>query len=119
MVNIVSGLAAFTRPGFGPYAAAKAGMVSLTKTLALELSPDVRVNAVGPSALDTAFLRGGEGRAEADKVPMDFDAMAAATPLKRMASPDDVVGPTMFLLGPDAAFMTGQVLWLNGGSYMP
>jgi len=119
MVNIVSGLAAFTRPVFGPYAAAKAGMVSLTKTLALELSPDVRVNAVGPSALDTAFLRGGEGRAEADKVPMDFDAMAAATPLKRMASPDDVVGPTMFLLGPDAAFMTGQVLWLNGGSYMP
>ena len=62
MVNVASGLAAHSRSGFGPYAAAKAGMVSLTKTLALEAAPDVRVNAVGPSAIDTDFLSGGAGR---------------------------------------------------------
>lgn len=119
MVNVVSGLAAHARPGFGPYAAAKAGIVSLTKTLALEAAPDVRVNAVGPSALDTAFLRGGEGRAATPKLDLDLDAMARATPLGRIAATQDVVGPILFLLGPDAAFITGQTLWVNGGGYMP
>jgi NAD(P)-dependent dehydrogenase (short-subunit alcohol dehydrogenase family) len=119
MVNVVSGLGGNPRPGFGPYAAAKAGMISLTKTLALEAAPDVRVNAVGPSALNTAFLRGGAGRQETNPAPIDLDAMARATPLGRIAIPADVVGPIMFLLGPDASFMTGQVLWVNGGGYMP
>lgn len=119
MVNVASGLGASARPGFGPYAAAKAGMISLTKTLALEAAPHVRVNAVGPSAINTAFLRGGEGRAASDPVPVDLNAMAAATPLGRLATPDDVVGPILFLLGADSAFMTGQVLWINGGGYMP
>lgn len=119
MVNVASGLGAHARPGFGPYAAAKAGMISLTKTMALEAAPHVRVNAVGPSAVDTAFLRGGEGRARNDPAPVDLNAMAAATPLGRIATPDDVVGPILFLLGADSAFMTGQVLWINGGGYMP
>ncbi|KIN64093.1 putative short chain dehydrogenase [Sulfitobacter noctilucicola] len=119
MVNVASGLGAHVRPGFGPYAAAKAGMISLTKTLALEAAPDVRINAVGPSAVDTAFLRGGEGRSAKTAPAVDLDAVAAATPLGRIATPDDVVGPILFLLGQDAAFMTGQVLWINGGGYMP
>jgi len=119
MVNVASGLGAHARPGFGPYAAAKAGMISLTKTLALEAAPHVRVNAVGPSAVDTAFLHGGEGRDTNDTVPVDLKAMAAATPLGRIATPDDVVGPILFLLGKDASFMTGQILWINGGGYMP
>ncbi len=119
MVNVASGLGAHSRPGFGPYAAAKAGMISLTKTLALEAAPDVRVNAVGPSAIDTAFLRGGEGRSAEQKAPVDLDMIAKATPLGRVATPEDVVGPVLFLLGEDAAFMTGQVLWINGGGYMP
>lgn len=119
MVNVASGLGAHARPGFGPYAAAKAGMISLTKTLALEAAPRVRVNAVGPSAVDTAFLRGGEGRETSDAVPVNLQAMVGATPLGRIATPDDVVGPILFLLGADASFMTGQVLWINGGGYMP
>lgn len=119
MVNVASGLGVHARPGFGPYAAAKAGMISLTKTLALEAAPHVRINAVGPSAVDTAFLRGGEGRAPSDSLPIDLNAMAAATPLARIATPEDVVGPILFLLGADSAFMTGQVLWINGGGYMP
>jgi NAD(P)-dependent dehydrogenase (short-subunit alcohol dehydrogenase family) len=120
MVQTVSGLAAFTRPGYGPYAASKAAMVSLTKTLALEAAPAIRVNAVGPAAVDTAFLRGGTGRSAEDGTPhLDIAAYTAAIPLKRFAQPDDVVGPILFLLGPDAGYMTGQVLWVNGGAYMP
>ena len=120
MVQMVSGLAAHTRPGYGPYAACKAAMVSMTKTMALEAAPVVRVNAVGPGAVDTAFLRGGTGRSdEAGQTNVDIPAYSAMMPLKRIAVPSDVVGPVMFLLGPDSAYMTGQVLWVNGGAYMP
>ena len=120
MVQIVSGLAAFTRPGYGPYAACKAAMVSMTKTLALEAAPVVRVNAVGPGAVDTAFLRGGTGRSDEAQAPrLDINAYNAMIPLKRIAVATDVVGPTLFLLGPDSAYITGQVLWVNGGAYMP
>jgi NAD(P)-dependent dehydrogenase (short-subunit alcohol dehydrogenase family) len=120
MVLMVSGLASHTRPGYGPYAACKAAMVSMTKTLALEAAPAIRVNAVGPGAVDTAFLRGGTGRSDEDQAPrLDVDAYAAMIPLKRIAVAGDVVGPTLFLLGPDSAYMTGQVLWVNGGAFMP
>jgi NAD(P)-dependent dehydrogenase (short-subunit alcohol dehydrogenase family) len=120
MVLMVSGLASHTRPGYGPYAACKAAMVSMTKTLALEAAPTIRVNAVGPGAVDTAFLRGGTGRSAEDQAPrLDVDAYAAMIPLKRIAVAEDVVGPTLFLLGPDSAYMTGQVLWVNGGAFMP
>lgn len=120
MVQMVSGLAAHTRPGYGPYAACKAAMVSMTKTLALEAAPAIRVNAVGPGAVDTAFLRGGTGRSDEDGATnLDIATYSAMMPLKRIAQPSDVVGPVMFLLGPDSAYMTGQVLWVNGGAYMP
>ncbi|MEM7546611.1 MAG: SDR family oxidoreductase [Pseudomonadota bacterium] len=119
MVNVASGLAAYTRPGFGPYAAAKAGMLSLTRTLALEAAPDVRVNAVGPSAIDTDFLKGGAGRKEREKAPISLQAIADATPLKRIATPEDVVAPVLFLLSDASSYMTGQTLWINGGTYMP
>lgn len=120
MVHFVSGLATNVRPGYGPYGAAKAAMINMTKTLALEAAPKIRVNAVGPAAVDTAFLRGGTGRSSEDNKPhLDIDAYVAMTPLARMATPDDVVGPTMFLLNRDSSFMTGQVLWVNGGGYMP
>ncbi|MDJ0629723.1 MAG: SDR family oxidoreductase [Rhodobacter sp.] len=119
IVNVASGLGAHARPGFGPYSAAKAGMISLTKTLALEAAPEIRVNAVGPSAIDTDFLSGGAGRERRAKAPINLDAIADATPLKRIATPEDVVGPILFLLSEEARFMTGQTLWVNGGAFMP
>jgi len=119
-VNVASGLAANVRPGYGPYAMAKAGMIAMTKTLALEAAPKVRVNAVAPGAVDTAFLRGGTGRSdESGPVSLNVEAYAQAIPLQRIATPEDVVGPILFLLSADSGYMTGQVLWINGGAYMP
>ena len=120
LVNVVSGLASNVRPNYGAYAMSKAGLINLTKTLALEEAPKIRVNAVGPSAVDTAFLRGGTGRSdENEPLSLDIDNYIKITPLRRMALPDDIVGPIMFLLGSDSGFMTGQTLWVNGGGYMP
>ncbi len=120
MVNVGSGLGHFARPGYGPYAVAKAGIAALTRQLALELAPDIRVNCVAPSAVNTAFLRGGTGRSDEDGPPrLDIDAYAQAMPLQRIAEPSDVVGPILFLLSSAAAYVTGQVLHVNGGGYMP
>ena len=120
LVNIASGLGAFVRPHYGPYSAAKAAMIALTKTLALEHAPRIRVNAVGPGAVDTAFLRGGTGRSDEAGAPsLDIDAYSAMIPLRRIAVPEDIVGPVLFLLGADSRYMTGQTLWVNGGAYMP
>ena len=120
MVNIASGLASNIRPGYGAYAASKAALIAMTKTMALELAPRVRVNAVAPGLVDTAFLRGGTGRSEeSGESLVNLEAYRAMTPLARVAVPADVTGPIRFLLGPDSGFMTGQVLWVNGGGYMP
>ena len=120
LVMVASGLASHVRPGYGAYSASKAAVIAMTKTFALELAPQVRVNAVAPGLVDTAFLRGGTGRSEEDgQNIVDLDAYRAITPLGRIAEPRDVTGPIRFLLGPDSSFMTGQVLWINGGGYMP
>jgi 3-oxoacyl-[acyl-carrier protein] reductase len=118
MVLMASGLAAKAAPGYGPYAAAKAGVLSLTRVLAAEAAPAIRVNAVAPAAVDTAFLTGGTGRASTGE-RFDVDAYQRTVPLGRIAVPADVVGPILFLLGPGAAYITGQSLHINGGLLMP
>ena len=118
MVNVSSGLALRAAAGYGPYAACKAGMISLTKTIAVEHAPTVRANAVAPAAVDTEFLRGGTGR---DKRAnhIDFAAYVKMIPLGRIAVAQDVVGPVLFLLSPASGYMTGQVLYVNGGMLTP
>jgi 3-oxoacyl-[acyl-carrier protein] reductase len=120
IVNIGSGLGHFARPGYGPYAVSKAGIAALTRQMALELAPDVRVNCVAPSAVDTAFLRGGTGRSnEDDPMRLDLDSYARAIPMGRVATAQDVTGPILFLLSDAAAYVTGQTLHVNGGAFMP
>ncbi|MEO2038300.1 MAG: SDR family oxidoreductase [Martelella sp.] len=120
MVMVASGLAQHVRPGYTGYAASKAALIAMTKTLALECAPAIRINAVAPGLVDTAFVRGGTGRSDESAASVvDFAAYSAMTPLGRVATPEDVTGPIRFLLGPDSGFMTGQVLWINGGGYMP
>lgn len=121
VVHISSGIAVMGTAGYGPYGAAKAGVINLTKTLAQEWAPDIRVNAVAPSAVDTAFLRGGTGRGREDGPPdrLDMEAYLQRVPLARIADPADIVGPILFLLGPASAYLTGQTLHVNGGLSMP
>jgi 3-oxoacyl-[acyl-carrier protein] reductase len=121
IVNVSSGLALKPTPGYGPYAAAKAGVLALTRLIAQENAPQVRANAVAPAAVDTAFLRGGTGRGgdETDRVArLDVEAYVRTVPLGRMAAPADVVGPILFLLSPASGYVTGHTLHVNGGLLM-
>jgi len=85
----------------------KAALVNLTKQLAVELGPGVRVNAVAPAVVKTKFAR---MLYEANE-----DEVASRYPLKRLGVPDDVAGAVAFLVSDDASWMTGQTLVLDGG----
>lgn len=122
IVTMASGLALKPTPGYAPYGAAKAGVLALTRVLAQENAPWLRVNAVAPGAVDTAFLRGGTASGGDDPdAPTRFDhaAYLRGVPLARLATPQDVTGPILFLLSQAAAYITGQTLHINGGSLMP
>ena len=122
LVHVASGLAARLMPGYGPYGAAKAGLIALTKSIAVENAPLVRANAVAPGAVQTAFLDGGTGRASPKSLAsprLDVSAYVRTIPMGRIAEPEDVAGPILFLLSAASAYMTGQVLWVNGGAYTP
>src|SRR5262249_1546410 len=120
IVTIASGLAVTGREGYGPYAAAKAGLVTPTKGLAPGNAPAIRANVVAPGAMPTAFLAGGTGRGGDDALPTGVDPAryVATIPLGRMAVPDDVVGAILFLLSGAARFVTGQTLHINGGRFL-
>lgn len=108
-------------PGYAAYGAAKAGLNAITRILAAELAPGAIVNAVAPGAVDTAFIRGGYGTGAAENgTPerIDPDEYVKLVPLGRMAEPDDIVGPVLFLLSDAARYITGQVLHVNGGAFM-
>ena len=105
-------------PGYAPYAASKAGVIALCKALSIECAPSIRVNVLAPGAVDTAFLTGGTGRTP-KRGRLDAQQYAAQNPLGRLGTAADMVGPMMFMLSPSAAYMTGQTLHVNGGSWAP
>lgn len=121
MVLTSSGLGFRGMPGYGPYTASKAAVVGMTKTLAFENAPEVRVNAVAPGAVDTAFQVGGTGRVDEEHGSMrhDLAPLIKANPMGRIGVVDDVVGPILFLCGPAARWMSGQTLHINGGGFTP
>jgi 2-hydroxycyclohexanecarboxyl-CoA dehydrogenase len=97
------------------YSAAKGGVIAFTKALAREVARHgIRVNAIAPGPTETPFLGvftegGREGI---------LDAMVKATPLRRLARPDDIAGAVAFFLSPQADFITGQTLSVSGGLTM-
>lgn len=89
------------------YCAAKAGLIMLTRTLARDLAPAVRVNAIAPGSILWPEGPGGDD-------PETRAAILAATPLARQGDPDDIAAALRYLVG-DAAFVTGQILAVDGG----
>jgi len=111
IINITSVVGASGNPGQANYAAAKAGIVGLSKSLARELgSRNITVNCVAPGFIDTDMTR---ALPEAQKT-----ALLTQIPLGRLGQPEDIAAAVAYLASPAAGYITGSVLHVNGGMYM-
>ncbi|PJE34478.1 beta-ketoacyl-ACP reductase, partial [Pseudooceanicola lipolyticus] len=111
IVNISSVVGATGNPGQGNYAAAKAGMVGMTKSLAYEVaSRGITANAVAPGFIGTAMT---------DKLNEDQKtAILGQIPAGRMGDPEEIAAAVLYLASPEAGYVTGSVLHVNGGMAM-
>jgi len=111
IVNVASVVGLTGNRGQANYAASKAGLIGLTKSVALELSSrGVLVNAVAPGFIETDMT-----------AALDEDTrqvLAERIPLERLGQPEDIAGVVSFLVGPGASYMTGQVVVVDGGMVM-
>ena len=107
IVNIVDIHADRPLQDYLVYSVAKAGLAGLTRSLALELAPDIRVNGVAPGAI--LWPEGGQHFSPAER-----SRITEQTPLERIGTPDDVAGAVKYLLF-DAPFVTGEILAVDGG----
>ena len=109
IINISTSVIGFYHPEFGVYAATKGGIDAMTRILAKELGPrQVTVNAVAPGQVETALFL--EGRTEEE-----LRYYADRVPLGRLGQPTDIAGIVAFLVGPEADWLSGQVIRVNGG----
>jgi 3-oxoacyl-[acyl-carrier protein] reductase len=112
IVNISSDLAYLGREDYASYCAAKAGVIGLTRSLAREFAPDIRINAVAPGPVNTAMLT-------TASMSEEWIAKEKDIPYQRFAEPDEIAATVLFLVSDYARFYCGQVLGPNGGSVMP
>lgn len=110
IVNVLGAVAHVGQPRRAHLAAAKAGVLGLTRALACELGPAITVNAVSPGALDTAPPAGLDPQLRLRR--------AAGTPLGRLGDPAEVAALVVYLASPPAAYITGQAIGVNGGEVM-
>ncbi|MDE2138723.1 MAG: 3-oxoacyl-ACP reductase FabG [Gammaproteobacteria bacterium] len=112
IINLTSVVGLTGNPGQANYAAAKAGLLGFTKSLAQELaSRGITVNAVAPGFIDTDMTKSLTGEQRA--------ALLTRVPLGRLGTPEDIAAAVVFLASPQAGYITGETLHVNGGMYMP
>ena len=111
IINISSVVGATGNPGQTNYAAAKAGLVGFSKSLAREIgSRNITVNTVAPGFIDTDMTR--------ELSQQQKDSLTSQIPLGRLGSPDEIAAAVVFLASPSAAYITGETIHVNGGMYM-
>jgi NAD(P)-dependent dehydrogenase (short-subunit alcohol dehydrogenase family) len=115
VVNVASDAGLIGEVGLTPYCASKGGVVNLTRALALELAPTVRVNCVCPGVVDTDMVRQGVIAAAADSAATE-QALKASSPLNRIADPREIATAILYLAGDHARFITGSALQIDGGT---
>jgi NAD(P)-dependent dehydrogenase (short-subunit alcohol dehydrogenase family) len=113
IVNISSSSAQGGQQLMSHYVSSKAGMIGLTKALALEFGPQgITVNTIPPGFIDTPMLRAAEAKG---LLGPGVDAAIATTPVRRAGKPEDIANATAFLVSEEASYITGQVIGVNGG----
>jgi len=111
IINIASTAAMYTAPEMGAYCIAKAGVVMLTKILAVELAQyNIRVNAIAPSMVKTKFSQ------PLWSDPESLKQIEAGIPLGRLAEPEDITGSVLFLASDASSYITGHTIVVDGGS---
>jgi NAD(P)-dependent dehydrogenase (short-subunit alcohol dehydrogenase family) len=114
IVNTSSVLGLSTLPNCGAYTASKAGILGLTRSMALEWGPlAIRVNCILPGSTDTDMMWIG---LRSDEIPAERRRVEAVTPLGRVADPEEIAEATVWLCSAKASFATGSFLWLDGGT---
>jgi NAD(P)-dependent dehydrogenase (short-subunit alcohol dehydrogenase family) len=114
IVNISSSSAQGGQQLMSHYVSSKAGMIGLTKALALEFGPSgITVNTIPPGFIDTPMLRANEAKGYLG--PNGVDGAIATTPVRRAGLPEDIANATSFLIDERASYITGQVIGVNGG----
>lgn len=112
IINIASDLAVLGRAQYAPYCAAKAGVIGLTRSLAREFAPAIRVNAIAPGPVNTAMV-------SLEAMSPEWMAKELDIPQHRVAEPQEIAATALFLASDLSRFYCGQVLGPNGGSVMP
>jgi 3-oxoacyl-[acyl-carrier protein] reductase len=111
VINIASELGVIGRERYGPYCAAKAGVIGLTRSMAREFAPVVRVNAIAPGPVNTPML-------SLENMSPEVLERERAIPAGRVGEPEEIAGTAVFLASGLASFYYGQVLSPNGGAWI-
>ncbi|MCQ4270421.1 3-oxoacyl-ACP reductase FabG [Pseudomonas kuykendallii] len=111
IVNIASELGQLGRAQYVAYCTAKAGVIGLSKSLAREFAPAIRINAVAPGPVDTPMV-------SLEHMSAEMIAAETAIPAGRLGRPEEIAAAVLFLVSPQASFFHGQTLGANGGAWM-
>jgi 3-oxoacyl-[acyl-carrier protein] reductase len=109
VINLASELAWLGRASYAPYTASKGGVIALTRSLAREFAPEIRVNGIAPGPVDTPMLRSEMALTDADETTI---------PAGRLGRPEEIAAAAVFLASDAAGFFYGEIISPNGGALM-